>query len=68
MRTIGELWLGGDWACAHGDVEALRHVATSLADRTSRPLRDELLAVAEACYRDPDRAATAWFEVKARAH
>lgn len=65
-RRIGELCVGGDWACAHGDLEALRYVARRLADCGPTSLHDELIAVADACYRDPDRATRAWCRVKER--
>lgn len=31
VHTIGELCVGGDWACAHGDFSALREVTQQLA-------------------------------------
>lgn len=63
-RHIGELCVGGDWACAHGDLEALHYVAQNLADCAPKSLHDELIALAKACYRDPDRAVKAWCQVK----
>jgi hypothetical protein len=55
--TIGELLLGGDWACAHGDLAGLGEVATRLVAR----LRDPRLApLAAACHCD----ATRWPQLK----
>jgi hypothetical protein len=65
-RAIGELWVGGDWACAHGDFSALRHVAHCLAACTPEPLHGELLELADACASDPDRAGILWDRLKCR--
>jgi hypothetical protein len=62
--TIGALCVGGDWACAHGDLSALRHVAECLADYVDEPLHCELMELADACYCDPDRACASWSRVK----
>lgn len=64
--SIGELCVGGDWACAHGDVGALRNIAHELAVRVHEPLHCALVALAEACERAPDSAPHAWWELKAR--
>lgn len=64
-RTIGQLCVGGDWACAHGDLAALRHVARSLAGRVPEPIRRELHELAAACLREPERAGALWARVKA---
>ena len=61
---VGHLCVGADWACAHGDLAALRYVAQRLADEASEPLHGELLALADACYADPDHAVEAWTRVK----
>ena len=64
MRAIGELCFGGDWACAHGDMSALGHVARCLAEYAREPLHCELVALAESCRCDPDRATAAWVRLK----
>jgi hypothetical protein len=63
-RTIGQLCVGGDWACAHGDLEALGDVAERLADYANDPLHDELEALSVLCHNDPERAATTWMRLK----
>lgn len=63
---IGELWLGGDWACAHGDLAGLRRVAEQLCELETEPLRPELCRIADACTSDPDRAMKLWFAVRDR--
>ncbi|MBZ0238440.1 MAG: hypothetical protein K8M05_39370 [Deltaproteobacteria bacterium] len=65
-HSIGELCIGGDWACAHGDLGALRNVARALADRLDEPLHRALVDLADACAHDPDRATSAWWELKAQ--
>lgn len=65
-RLIGELCIGGDWACAHGDLGALRYVAQCLADHTSGALHRDLIALSDACYDEPDLAAAAWVQLKDR--
>ena len=62
--TIGKLCVGGDWACAHGDPAGLRYVAQRLAVYSQEPLHCELLALAEACYSDPDRAVVLWPQIR----
>lgn len=64
--TVGVLCIGGDWACAHGDLEGLRDIAYSLAARAPEPLHCELMRLAEACLRDPDRATAGWVGIKKR--
>ena len=63
-HTIGQLCFGGDWACAHGDPSGLRHIAQRLANYSQEPLHRELLALADACKCDPDRAVALWSEIK----
>lgn len=63
-RTIGKLCVGGDWACAHGDLEALCAVAVQLADFTREPLHRELVALCALCHHDPDQAAAVWMRLK----
>jgi hypothetical protein len=63
-RTIGELCFAGDWACAHGDLAALRHLALELAVRAREPLHCALIELADACAYDPDRAVMRWSELK----
>jgi len=57
---IGRLCFGGDWACAHGDASALRDIVQQLAERMPEPLHCELIALAERCCDEPDRAAGSW--------
>ncbi len=66
-HTIGVLCVGGDWACANGDLEALAYVALGLAKHTREPLHRELVALAHTCRSDPDAAAAAWLRLKQRA-
>jgi hypothetical protein len=63
-HAIGTLVVGGDWACAHGDLGGLADVARRLATLAGEPLRRELVALADACHRDPDQATAAWVRVK----
>jgi len=63
---IGELSFGGDWACAHGDLEGLAHIVQQLALRLPEPLHDELVELVRTCYQNPDRATEKWFELKER--
>ncbi|HET9988222.1 MAG TPA: hypothetical protein VFQ65_06875 [Kofleriaceae bacterium] len=64
QHVIGRLCIGGDWACAHGDFAALRAIAQRLADQVSEPLHCELVALAEACRGDLDRATVMWERLK----
>lgn len=66
VHTIGELCVGGDWACANGDISALRHVALQLAAYTPEPLHCYLAELADACYATPDRAVDLWNQMKER--
>jgi hypothetical protein len=58
--TIGQLCVGGDWACAHGDFSELRFVVERLADLMPEPLHCELIALADQCACSPQRAAARW--------
>lgn len=64
VRAIGELCVDGDWACAHGDLGALRHIARTLAARLPEPLHCELTELADACAGDARRAMALWSKVK----
>lgn len=63
-HAIGELCVGGDWACAHGDLEGLRDISRRIAIYAREPLHCELAALAEACLCDPDRATAGWVRIK----
>lgn len=63
---IGKLCVGGDWACANGDLEGLRYVAQQLARYVHEPMHCELVALADACASDPNRAVALWDQLKIR--
>jgi len=63
-HEVGRLCIGGDWACAHGDLEALRHVAQCLAAFAHEPMHCELFELAEACTYAPDHAVDLWVRIK----
>lgn len=63
-ERIGKLCVGGDWACAHGDFAALRHVALELEDFAPEPVHCELAQLAVACITEPERAAALWERLK----
>jgi len=65
-RAVGTLCVGGDWACAHGDLEALGDVAARLVSYTPEPLHRELVALSGLCHTDPDQATAAWLQLKGR--
>jgi hypothetical protein len=65
-HTIGTLCVGGDWACAHGDLEALGDVALRLASYTASPLHGELVALASLIHADPERATATWVHLRPR--
>ena len=67
VRTIGQLIVGGDWACSHGDLDALGHVARQLAGHACGRLHEDLLALAAKCQHDPEGATAAWVALKERA-
>lgn len=62
--TIGQLCVGGDWACTNGDLETLGYIAGRLAWCVREPLHCELATLAEICRCDPDRAVAAWMRLK----
>lgn len=64
--TLGELLVGGDWACSHGDLAALGHVAGQLAQRATGQLRSDLLALENRCRFEPECATAAWIVLKDR--
>jgi len=63
-HAVGELVIGGDWACAHGDFETLHFITQQLAGHAQRGLKRQLLACADACYADPDQAAAQWASLR----
>jgi hypothetical protein len=65
-HTIGELCVGGDWACAHGDLSALRHISLQLAAQVAEPLHCALTEIADVCYSAPDLAVELWNRLKDR--
>lgn len=65
-KAIGKLCVGGDWACAHGDLGGLCDVARQLEDYVSEPVHCELEALAAACAAEPDRAVALWVALKDR--
>lgn len=65
-HTIGVLCVGGDWACAHGDLAGLHDVARQLATYVSEPLHCEVLALADLCQGDGDRAGALWATLRDR--
>jgi hypothetical protein len=64
VNAIGQLCFGGDWACAHGDASGLRHVVQQIAERSAEPLHCALIALADQCCDEPDRAVGDWPAVK----
>ena len=58
--TTRALVFGGDWACAHGDIEALAYIATQLSERVDEPLGLELRELAQLCNRDHLLASRRW--------
>jgi hypothetical protein len=67
-RTIGELCIGADWACANDDLPALEAIACQLAAYTPEPLHCELARLAELCRSDRTRATDAWSRLKDRVY
>lgn len=64
VHSIGELCVGGDWAQAHGDFEALRYIAQRLAKDAPEPLHCRLVRLADMCLADPDGAGEVWDRLK----
>lgn len=67
-HAIGVLCLGGDWACAHGDLSGLHDVARQLAAHVGEPLHCEVMALADLCQGDGDRAGALWATLRDRLH
>lgn len=65
-HRIGVLCIGGDWACAHGDLSGLHDVARQLAAHVGEPLHCEVMALADLCQGDGDRAGALWATLRAR--
>jgi hypothetical protein len=65
-RMIGKLCLGGDWACANGDLGALGDIAERLITCSPEVLHRELVGLSDLCRCDPDRASAAWVQLKNR--
>lgn len=65
-HAIGKLCVGGDWACANGDLGGLRYVAQQLADYVPEAIHCELVTLAAACETDPDGAVALWISLKNR--
>jgi len=63
-HPIGELLVGGDWACAHGDAETLAYVAQQLASCVAEPYHGQLAEVARLAHTDPGLATAAWARVR----
>ncbi len=64
-RSLGELVVEGDRACANGDRVALTDIAWELVERTREPVHCELVALADRCA-DPYFATAAWGQLKGR--
>jgi hypothetical protein len=67
-HELGILFVGGDWACAHGDLAGLADVAKRLGACTDGPIRAEALAVARLCYGDQANAVKRWLDLRTRMH
>ena len=63
-HAIGRRCIAGDRACVQGDFVALREIAERLAELFAEPLHCELVALADTCRDDSDRATSAWFRLK----
>ena len=61
---IGELAVGGDWACVHGDFAALGELVRRLSVSVSEPVHCELVAFAELCTAEPSRVANEWPRIR----
>ena len=67
-HAIGRLCIEGDRACVHGDFVALREITERLSELLAEPLHCELVAVADTCRDDSDRATAVWFHLKERVY
>ena len=65
---MSALLVGGDWACAEGDVGTLARNAELLAGCVAEPLRHELLDLARTCHVDYEHASERWCEVREHVH
>ena len=63
-HLIGELCVGGDWACAHGDFSALRDIARRLSAYVDEPMHCAWVELADTCLDDLGRASQLWVELK----
>jgi hypothetical protein len=63
-HAIGKLCVGGDWACAHGDIEALGYISGWLEEYAREPLQCELVELADMCRSDSDSAVSTWLRLK----
>jgi hypothetical protein len=61
---MSDLLVGGDWACAEGDLGTLAHNAELLACCVAEPLRREMIDVVHACHDDQDYAGERWREAR----
>lgn len=65
-RLICRLCLGGDWACAHGDLAALADIAARLVTCSPEALRGEIAGLSSLCSGDLSRASAAWLKLRNR--
>lgn len=62
-----ELFVGADWAIAHGDAGGLSQVAADLAAYVTPALQRELLALEALCHVNYEQAAARWPQLRALA-
>jgi hypothetical protein len=60
------LFVGAEWAIAHGDAGGLSQVLADLACLMGPPLRADLLALAALCHNRYEVAAESWLELRDR--
>lgn len=67
-HELGVLLIGGDWACAHGDLAGLVDVARRLGEPTMGAARTHALEVAPLCLLDHEheRAIRKWVWLRAQ--
>jgi hypothetical protein len=63
-HPIGELLVGGDWACSYGDAATLSHVAELLAVCFAEPYHTTLVEIAHLGHSDPELAAMRWADLR----
>jgi hypothetical protein len=63
-KTIGELAIGADWACVHGELALLEDLVLTMSVSAAEPLHCELVAFADLCHADPKRATNEWPRVR----